>query len=99
MAAKPRTGFHPRSSIAFRDHSLAGAWCGELLDRALHPVGLAIALLRGNPVVVGRPWLEALHAHAEHRVWLALVQPDRRFRRLGQVLGIRPVVHDAVMHV
>src|ERR1700738_806452 len=79
--------------------SLAGAWCAELLDRALHPVVLAIALLRGNAVVVGRPWLEALHAHAECGGWMALVQPDGRFRRLAQILGIRAVVHDAQMIV
>src|SRR6266852_4649868 len=30
---------------------------------------------------------------------MALVEPDGRFRRLAQVLGIRTVVHDAVMHV
>src|SRR5713101_3031740 len=30
---------------------------------------------------------------------MALVEPDGRFRRLAQVLGIRTVAHDAVMHV
>src|SRR3984893_4854589 len=30
---------------------------------------------------------------------MALVQPEGRFRRLAQVLGISTVVHDAVMHV
>src|ERR1700687_74011 len=98
-ATGPET--RPRTSIAFRvrHYSRTKPRCCELFDGALHPIGLAIALLRANPVVVGRLRLEPLHAHAEHRVWMALVQPDWRFRRLAEVLGIRTVVHDSVMHV
>ena len=50
--------------------SLAGAGCGELVDRALHAVVLAIALLRDPPVVIGRPRLQAAHAHAENSLWM-----------------------------
>ena len=50
--------------------SLAGAGCGELVDRALHAVALAIALLRDPPVVIGRPRLQAAHAHAENSLWM-----------------------------
>src|SRR5882762_4131115 len=79
--------------------SLAGAGCGELADGALHPIARTIALLGGDRVVGRRPWLEALDAHAERRVLMALVQPDGIFRRLAQILGIGAVLHDAVMHV
>src|SRR5882672_1844936 len=67
-----------RTATAFRvsHQSFTGRGGGELLDGALHPIALATALLRADPVVVGRSWLEALDAHAERRVSLALVQPD-----------------------
>src|SRR6266550_8462223 len=94
-------GARPRASITFwvSRYSLAWGGCRELADGALHPIGLAIALLRGDPIVVGRLRLQALHAHAERRVWVTLVQPDGIFRRLAQILRIGAVVHDAVMHV
>src|SRR6202171_6732941 len=75
-ATGPET--RPPPSIAFRvtHYSLAKPRCGELFDGALHPIGLAIALLRANPVVVGRLRLEPLPAHAEHAVWVGLGSPD-----------------------
>src|SRR6267142_4145758 len=79
--------------------SLARRGCGELTDGALHLITLTIALLGRHRVVVGRLCLETVDAHAERRVRMTLVQPDGRFRRLAQVLGIRTVAHDAVMHV
>src|SRR2546422_9123172 len=79
--------------------SLARRGCGERADGALHTVARPIALLRGDPVVVGRPWLEVIETHAEPRVRMALVQPDGGLRGQAQVVGIRTVVNDAVMHV
>src|SRR5882724_781330 len=79
--------------------ALAGAGCGELGDRALHPIALTIALHRGHLVVIGRLRLETGHAHAENRLCMAPVDTDGRFRRLAQVLGIRPVGHDGEMNV
>src|SRR5439155_24610639 len=78
---------------------LARGGCGERADGALHPIARTIALLGGDRVVVRRPWLEVIDAHAERRGRMALVQPDGIFRRLAQVLRICTVVHDAVMHV
>src|SRR5260370_40457285 len=72
---------------------------GEFVDGARHSIALAIALLRADPIVIGRLWLEVVDAHPENRVSMAVVQPKGRFRGLAQVLGIRTVVHDAVMHV
>src|SRR5258708_9994491 len=96
-----RAAWTRTTSVAFRVRHYPLAWrgCGELPDGALHAVALAAALLRGNRVVVGRPWLEALEAHAERRVLMTMVQPDRISRRLAQVPRIGAVVHDAVVHV
>ena len=49
-----------------------------MLDSALHPVPFAIGFYRVDRVVVGRPGLEAVHAHAEDRMGMARVQPDWR---------------------
>src|SRR5467141_1212123 len=87
------------ASLGASDDSLAGPGCGELADGALHTIARTIALLGGDRVVVRRPWLEALDAHAERRVLMSLVQPDGIFRRLAQVLRIGAVLHDAVMHI
>src|SRR5437867_7945279 len=73
--------------------------CGELVDRALHPIALTSALRRGHLVVIGRPRLQTGHAHAENRLGMAPVDAYGRFRCLAQVLGIRTVVHDAEMNV
>jgi hypothetical protein len=79
--------------------SLAGRRCGELADRALHPIALTIRSHRAHLVVVGRLRLQTLHAHPENRLWVGAVEPDVTLRRLAQILGIRPVMHDAVMLV
>jgi hypothetical protein len=89
----------PRRLWRVNHDALAGTGCGELGDRALHPIALPIALRRGHLVVIGRLRLETGHAHAERRLCMAPVDSDGRFRRLAQVGGIRPVGHDAEMHV
>src|SRR5882757_1975069 len=78
---------------------LAERRCGEVDDRALHPIALTIGPHRAHLVVVGRLRLQIHHAHPENRLWMGPVEPDVTFRRLAQILGIRPVVHDAVMFV
>src|SRR5439155_23060210 len=82
-----------------RDDSFARAGCGELLDGTLHAIVLSAALLRAHPVVVSGRRLEVVYAHAERRVWMTMVQPDRIFGRLIEILAIGAVMHDAVMHV
>ena len=79
--------------------SLAGAGCGELVDRTLHPVALATALRRGHLVVIGCPRLQAGHANPENRLRMTRVKPDGRFRCLAQIFGIRTVVDDRKMLV
>src|SRR5207249_4946218 len=64
-----------------------------------HPIALTVTPLRGYLVVIGRLGLQILHAHPENRLWMRPVEPDVTFRRLAQILGIRPVMHDAVMLV
>src|SRR5689334_20489648 len=72
---------------------------GEVADRALHPIALAGAVFRGHLVMIRRLWLETLQSHAEDRLRMRSVEPDMAFRRLAQILGIRPVMHDAIMLV
>src|SRR5712671_5984561 len=78
---------------------LAERRCGEVDDRALHPIALTIGLHRAHLVVVGRLRLQIHHAHPKNRLWMGSVEPDVTFRRLAQILGIRPVMHDSVMLV
>jgi hypothetical protein len=54
-----------------------------MLDSALHAVACPIGLDRVNGVVVRRPRLEAVHAHAENRVRMARIQPDWGLRSLA----------------
>src|SRR6266481_3498342 len=78
---------------------LAGRRCGELADGALHPIALTIGPHRAHLVVIGRLRLQIHHANPENRLWMGSVEPDVTSRRLAQILGIRPVAHDAVMLV
>src|ERR1700738_3332085 len=78
---------------------LAGRRCGELADGALHPIALPILPHRGHLVVIGRLWLQIHQANPENRLWMGPVEPDVTSRRLAQILGIRPVMHDAIMLV
>src|SRR5207253_9162043 len=80
-------------------HSLASFCFDELVDCPLLPSFPTRRSSDLHRVVVRRLWLEALDAHAERRVLMALVQPDGIFRRLAQILGVGTVAHDAVMHV
>src|SRR6266568_3581844 len=77
----------------------AGRRCGELIDGALHPVALTAAAHRGHLIVIGRLRLQILHANPENRLRMVPVEPNVTLRRLAQILGIRAVVHDAVMLV
>jgi len=70
---------------------------GELLDSAFRPIVRAIGLLRTDRIVVSRPRLEVVQAHAENCRGVVRVQRDRRFRSLAQVIGIGTIVHDTVM--
>ena len=79
--------------------SRAGTGCGELVDSAPHAIALTIGLHRGYLVIIGGIRLQRLHAHPEDRLWMALVEPDVIFRRLAQIIGIRPIVYDGVMVV
>lgn len=54
-----------------------------MLDRALYAVTFAIGFDRVDGVVVGRPRLEAVHAHAENRMRMARIQPDWGLRGLA----------------
>ena len=73
--------------------------CGELVDRALHPIALPIVPHRGHLVVVGGLRFQTLDAHAKNRLRVAAVEPDVIFRRLVQILGVGTVVRDGVMIV
>jgi hypothetical protein len=42
---------------------------------------------------------QTLHAHPKNRLRVAAVEPDMRFLRLAQILGIRAVVCDRPMIV
>src|ERR1700722_10643854 len=70
------------SLIGNRPYSRAG----EVVDRALHAITLAVALRRVDQIVIGCLGFEALYAHTKHRQCVLLIQPDRRFRRFRQVL-------------
>src|SRR5438128_824651 len=89
----------PRPAPAVRARIVSALRRGELVYGTLHLIALAITLHRRDRVVVRRPRLEAPHLHAECRLRMALVQPDGVLRRLAELLGIRAVVHDAVVHV
>src|SRR5882757_4708701 len=78
------------------DH-LAGWGRGEVADRALHPIALTRAVFRGHVIIINRLRLQLHQANPENRLWMGSVEPDVTFRRLAQILGIRPVMHDAVM--
>src|SRR5207248_2872733 len=78
---------------------LAGWGRGELADRALHPIALALAVGRGHLIEIGRLRFQSLQAHAEDRLRMGSVEPNMTSRRLVQILGIRPVMHDTVMLV
>src|SRR6516164_60552 len=73
--------------------------CGELVDRALHAIALPTAAHRGHLVIIGRLRLQTVYPHPENRLWMGPVEPDGRFRRLAQILGICTVVDDRKMLV
>src|SRR5258707_15638647 len=77
--------------------TLAGAGCGERLDRAFHPIVLAVALLRGNLVVIGRLCLQTRHAHAKNGIGMFSVDADLTTRILPQELGFRTALHHSEM--
>src|SRR5947209_5580392 len=78
---------------------LASRRRGELADGALHPIALTILPHRGHLVVIGRLWLQIHQANPENRLWMGPVEPDMTSCCLAQILGIRPVMHDAIMLV
>src|ERR1700756_5258834 len=78
--------------------SLLFTGCSELLDRAPRPIVGAIGSHRANRVVIGCTRLKVGHPHAENCRWVVWVKPDGRFCSLAEVLGIRTIPHDAVMH-
>src|ERR1700730_14919734 len=65
--------------------------CGELVDRALHPIALTTAAHRGYLVVIGRLRLQTVYPHPENRLCMGPVEPDRGFRGLAQIFGIRTI--------
>src|SRR6266481_3021060 len=93
-----RSGSRPSAASSNRllDQLVGG---GEAIYRALYPVALARQLHRINRVIVGRARIQAHHPHPENRIWMTRVQPDMRFRRPAQILGICSVVDDAPMLV
>ena len=68
-----------------------------MLNRAFHAVALTIGLHRVDCVVVGRPRRKVTHADAENGIVMGRVQPDGRFRGLGQAVRTPPIVDDSVM--
>src|SRR6266850_3469594 len=66
------------------DH-LAGRRCGEVADRAFHPIALTIFAHRAHLVVVGGLRLQIHHAHPENRLRMGSVEPDVTFRGLAQI--------------
>src|SRR5580698_4817937 len=88
---KPR-----RPSLRLREiyDSLTGAWSREFHNGTLHAVTFAARLRRINRVVVRRARCETLQVHPKYRLRMFLIQADVRFRRLVEVIGIRPVMHD-----
>src|SRR6516164_7163664 len=78
---------------------LTRSGCGELVDRALHPIAHTTAAHRGHLVVIGCLRRQTVYPHPENRLWMGPVEPDGRFRRLAQILGIGTVVDDSKMLV
>ena len=68
--------------------------CGEVVDRALHPIALPTGPHRRHLVIVGGVRFQRLQAHPKNRLRLAAVEPDVIFRCLAQIVGIRAVVRD-----
>src|SRR5215472_10359769 len=79
--------------------NLAGWGRSEVANAALHPVALTSDVDRGHFVVVGGLRLQMLQAHAENRLWMRSVEPDVASGCPAQILGIRSVMHDAIMLV
>src|SRR5215813_766903 len=74
-------------------------WRRELTDRALHPIALTVGRYRGHLIIIGGLRLQIVDAYAENRLWMLSVEPDVIFRRLAQIFGICPIVHNPVMFV
>src|ERR1700720_3705037 len=73
--------------------------CGEVVDRALHPIAPPIVPHRRHFVIIGGLWFQTLQAHPKNRLRMGLVEPDVIFRRLAQIRGIRTIVCDRVVIV
>src|SRR3989442_5736886 len=75
--------------------SLARRGCGEFVDGARHPIALAVALLRANPVVIGRLWREGVESRSEKGVSPAAVLAQGGFCGLPHVRPCLPPVQDS----
>src|SRR5947207_12460673 len=69
------SSLRPLLWLTVSDDPLTGGRCGELADRALHPVALTITPLRSHSVVVGRLRPQIIHAHPENRLRMGSVEP------------------------
>src|SRR5664279_3934045 len=65
----------------------------ELVDVALHAIARTVAPHRSHLVVISRLRLQAAYADTEYRVRMAQVDPDVRFRGLGQRIRIRAILY------
>src|SRR5258708_29354585 len=66
---------------------------------ANHSIALPTCVGRVHLVIVGGLGAQSLHAHAENRIGMSLIEPDVRFCRLSQVFGTSAVVHHAEVFV
>src|SRR5882757_5845921 len=68
--------------------------CGELADRALHPIALTTAAHRGHLVVIGRLRLQTVYPHTENRLLVARssgrCQSETAARRAEPLTGSGP---------
>jgi hypothetical protein len=77
----------PACSAPVRANALlfrcGGLRIGEAVDAALHPIILAVALHRVDPIVISRLWFKSVDTHTENRLCMVLVQPYVRLRYLA----------------
>ena len=77
--------------------ALARAGGGELLDRVLHTNAGAVGPHNVHRVAVGRARLKVVYTQPVSHIGQVRVPPIGRFRRLLEVLRVRPVLHGTVV--
>src|ERR1700757_1364851 len=77
-----RRGFMTRIKKCSWPPQITRLACSEMPDGTLHTIARAVAFHRIDRVVISRPGLKAIDAHAEYGVGMITIQPDVGFRDL-----------------